>query len=569
MNLAAAWHAVIARVRAKHHPLPSFHAALQAGGGQAGAVDRGMDSVSVTKIVGSVGRSQNLRSDFFYLTGRAVTQRFLRIEQAMRAGIQLPPIELYKLKSGASPADAGRSEYYVVDGHHRVAMARKLGQEFIDAHIVEYQTRDARLAHTLRSVPLLRDAPATDLAELWKHLTEIRVPAGAIICRRHEPGDRLFIVKAGSVEVRLGVGADGVSLYRLEAGDCFGEMALLTGQPRSADVVALNETTVWSLDRPSFDAVVNQSVPLLRALNRSVAQRLSMATTVIEQTRFSSFQSGPGGLRFGAYRVVAQLGSGGMSVVYSAVREHDSTTVALKVLPAAWGAASELQARLRREAEVLQTIQHPNVIRLLEVGEVSERAGGGSFLALEWVPDALDRVLRVHSPDPLEPRVALMIARGVASGLAAVHAAGMIHRDVKPSNVLLRADGQPVLTDFGLSAALAESQERARLTPPDTLVGTADYLAPEAVLGRTIDGRLDLYALGVVLYEMLAGYVPFAGRDSLQTLRAQVEEHEPALPASIPAGARMVVERALQKDPDKRFSSALEFVQALDAAREN
>jgi CRP-like cAMP-binding protein len=445
-------------------------------------------------------------------------------------------------------------------------MARKLGQEFIDAHVVEYQTRDGRLAHVLRGVPLLRDAPAADLAELWKRLTELRFPAGAIICRRHEPGDRLYIVKSGSVEVRLGVGTDGVSLYRLEAGDCFGEMALLTGQPRSADVVALDETTAWSLDRPDFDAVVNQSVALLRALNRSVAQRLSMATTVIEQTRFSSFEPGPSGLRFGGYRVVAQLGSGGMSVVYSAVREDDSTTVALKVLPAAWGAGTELQARLRREARVLQGIRHPNVVRLLEVGEVSERAGGGVFLALEWVPDALDRVLRVHYPRPLEPRVALTIARGIASGLAAVHAAGMIHRDVKPSNVLLRANGQPVLTDFGLSAALADSRAQARLTPPDTLVGTADYLAPEAVLGRDVDRRLDLYALGVVLYEMLSGFVPFAGRDSLQTLRAHVEEVVPALPAGIPVAARTIVERALQKDPDNRFSSALELLESLDAA---
>jgi serine/threonine protein kinase len=343
-------------------------------------------------------------------------------------------------------------------------------------------------------------------------------------------------------------------------------MALLTGQPRSADVVALDETTVWSLDRPDFDVVVNQSVPLLRALNRSVAQRLSMATSVIEQVRLSSFEPGPGGLRFGPYRVVAQLGSGGMSVVYCAVREDDGTTVALKVLPAAWGAAADLQARLRHEAAVLETIQHPNVIRLLEVGTVPERAGGGSFLAMEWVPDALDRVLRAQYPGPLEPRTALVIARGVASALAAVHALGMMHRDVKPSNVLLRADGQPVLTDFGLAAAVADSLAQARLTPPGTLVGTADYLAPEAVLGQPVDARLDLYGLGVVLYEMLAGYVPFAGRDSLQTLRAHVDERVPDLPASVPVRARAIVERALQKDPGQRFGSADELIAALDDA---
>ena len=113
--------------------------------------------------------------------------------------------------------------------------------------------------------------------------------------------------------------------------------------------------------------------------------------------------------------------------------------------------------------------------------------------------------------------------------------AGMVHRDVKPSNVLLRVNGQPVLTDFGLAAVVADTLAEARLTPPGTLVGTADYLAPEVVLGREADARADLYALGVILYEMLAGYVPFAGRDSLQTLRAQVDERVPELPASVPA----------------------------------
>ena len=293
MRLESVWHAITARVRVEHRSLPSFHAALRAAGGQAGAVDRGHNSVPVDRIIGSVGRSQNLRSDFFYRTGQAMTQRFHRIGHAMRAGIQLPPIEVYKLKVGSNEGAQGRSEYYVLDGHHRVAMARKLGQDFIDAHIVEYHTRDARLAHMLRSVDMLRDAPAADLAELWKRLSEMRFPAGAVICRRYDRGDCLYIIKSGSVEVRLGTGADGASLYRLEAGDCFGEMALLTGQSRSADVVALDETFVWKLDRPDFDAVVNQSVPLLRALNRSMAHRLSMATRVIEQTRYSNFEPGP------------------------------------------------------------------------------------------------------------------------------------------------------------------------------------------------------------------------------------------------------------------------------------
>jgi CRP-like cAMP-binding protein len=551
--VTSAWRALVRRFTREHRPLASFQDALQAAGGAAGAVDRGFVSIPVEAIVGSIGRWQTLRSDFLYRTGQAMTQRFYRVGQAMRAGKELPPIEVYQLSG----------KYYVLDGHHRVAMARRLGQDFVDAHVVEYASRDAKLAHSLRQVEILRDAPADDLVSLWKELQETRFTAGAAICRRGETGDGMYIVQSGSVEVRLGLGPDSMSLYRLGPGDCFGEMALLTGEPRSADVVALEDTTLWMLGQSAFDRVLEQSSALLRALNRSVAHRLAMATAVIEQTRFGAFEPGPAGLRFGQYRVVAQLGAGGMAVVYSAIRDADGLAVALKVLPASWGAAPELHARLQREARILQRIQHPGVVRLLEIGTVSDRLGGGTFLAMEWLPDALDRVLRAQFPRPLDISRALPIASGVADALAIVHNAGLVHRDVKPSNILLRSDGQPVLTDFGLAAAQREELGSRRLTPVETLVGTADYLAPEAIDGRPVDGRADIYALGTVLYEMLVGYVPFAGRDPFQTLRAHLEETAPGLPPDIPENIRGVVARALEKDPNWRFATAGELADAI------
>jgi CRP-like cAMP-binding protein len=426
--------------------------------------------------------------------------------------------------------------------------------------------REEQLAHALRRVPLFREAPARDLVALWRQLAEVPVRAGEVICRRGDPGDRFYVVQAGSVEVRLGAGRSGISLYRLGPGDCFGEMALLTGAARSADVVAAEDSVLWALDRSDFDRILNESVPLLRALNRSLAQRIAMTTALVEESELAGPARGPAGLRFGPYRVVAQIGAGGMAVVYSAVRGDDEVAVALKMLPAGWGDAPELRARLEREAAILQRIDHPGVIRLLDVGEVAERLGGGTFVAMEWLPHALDRVLRAQYPEPFVPAVALRIARDVADALGAVHATGVIHRDVKPSNVLLRADGHPVLTDFGLSAALADLASEHRLTPSNVLVGTADYLAPEQIAGTAIDGRADLYALGVVLYELLAGYVPFAGRDPLETLRAHVEEPPPPLPFEVPPTARAIVERALRKDPDERYRSAPELAKALDAA---
>jgi serine/threonine-protein kinase len=185
---------------------------------------------------------------------------------------------------------------------------------------------------------------------------------------------------------------------------------------------------------------------------------------------------------------------------------------------------------------------------------------------MEWLPQAQDRVLRAQYPEPLAPNAALRLARGVAAGLAAVHAAGVVHRDVKPSNILLRADGSPVLTDFGLAAALAAVQASQRLTPSNVIVGTADYLAPEHIASGTVGGRTDIYSLGVVLYEMLAGYAPFAGRDPLKTLQAHLDEPPPPLPSTVPPAARAVVERALQKRPADRFASAEAVLAALDEA---
>jgi CRP-like cAMP-binding protein len=429
------------------------------------------------------------------------------------------------------------------------------------------QARKARLAHALRAVPLFRDLPAADLVAIWDSLIERHVPAGAVVCRRGEPGDCFYVVQAGQVEARLGLGPEGVVLNRMSPGDAFGEMALLTGQPRSADIVAVEDTVLWSLDRQDFEAFTARSVPLLRALNRALVDRLQLNTVLLDERGY-----GPGavveGLRFGPFRAIEQIGAGGMGAVFSAVHASTEEAAAVKVLPIAWGADDELHARLEREAAALRQLDHPNVVKFLDVGEVEARSGGGYYLAMEYLPHALDRIMRAQYPEPLPPATALALAEGIATGLEAVHAAGLVHRDVKPSNVLLRPDGSPVLIDFGLVTVLAEVAQGRRLTAPNVIAGSADYMSPEQVAGAPLDGRSDLYSLGIVLYEMLAGYVPFAGLDPLVTLRAHAETPPPPLPQTVPAGARAVVARALEKRPDDRYPSAGAMAAALGAARQ-
>lgn len=421
---------------------------------------------------------------------------------------------------------------------------------------------EAKLAHVLRSVPLFKDVPAGDLVEIWRCLHERRVQHGAVVCEMGQPGDGMFVVQAGEIEVRIGLDDHGKHIRRGGPGDVFGEMALLTGAPRSADVVVIEDAVLWELSRADFESLMERSNSLSRALNRVLAERIGLMTSMFAQG-VQSGATGPAGLRFGPFRVVEQLGAGGMAAVYSAIHEREETSAALKVLPAAWGNAPELRARLQREADALRKVRHPNVVMVLDVGNVDAALGGGCYLALEWLPQALDRVLRAQYPEPLQPAPALRIARGVAEGLAATHRAGLLHRDVKPSNVLLRADGTPVLSDFGLATALQEHALAERLTPSNVVVGTADYMAPEQIMGAPPDPRTDVYALGVVMYEMLAGHVPFAGRDPMQTFHAHQHLPPPPLGEGVPPGARAVVERALRKRPEERFDSAQAMADAI------
>ena len=424
---------------------------------------------------------------------------------------------------------------------------------------------DAKVAHALREVALFRDLPGRDLAKLWRAIEAAPVDAGTVICRRGDPGDCFFVVHAGQIEVRLGLGPAGVPIRRLHAGDSFGEMALLTGRPRSADVVAVQDSELWQLRKRDFDALTRTSVAVNRGLNRALCALVEDLTLKLE-ARPAPERAAPEGLRFGPYRVVEQIGSGGMAVVYACVHAETETAAAVKVLPASWGSAPELQERLAREAALLQRLHHPNIVRVLETGTVDAALGGGTYLAMEWLPNALDRVLHAHYPQPLPVATALRLSLGIALGLTAAHAAGIVHRDVKPSNVLLRADGTPVLTDFGLATLCAETAAQRQLTPLNTVIGTADYMSPEQVRGDALDGRSDLYSLGIVLYQMLSGLVPFAGRTPTETLRAQVEQQVPPLPSYVPLAARRVVQRVLCKRPEDRFSAAMEMARAIEAA---
>ena len=261
------------------------------------------------------------------------------------------------------------------------------------------------------------------------------------------------------------------------------------------------------------------------------------------------------------FQIAGILGEGGMARVYRARDAETGHDVALKVLPAS--ASGDLEARFDREARNALRLDHPGCVRVLATGRA---VCGSRFIAMEKLDGGTLRDELAGDELPVERAVA--IARELCEGLAHAHARGVIHRDLKPENVMIAGpERRAVLIDFGLS----ELEGDAALTASGSCVGSPSYLAPERILGRDYDGRADLYAVGVMLFEMLTGERPFSGDSPLETARHHLEKPPPSvtdLRPDAPAALAAICAMALEKRPEARFRDAEHMAGVLaDACR--
>ena len=262
------------------------------------------------------------------------------------------------------------------------------------------------------------------------------------------------------------------------------------------------------------------------------------------------------GARFGAYRIERTLGRGGMGIVYLATELALDRQVALKVIRADLASDEGFRARFRSESRTAASVEHPRVVTVFRAGELD----GLAYVAMRYVPGRdLERLVSADGPLPPE-RAADLIAQ-VGEGLDAVHAAGLVHRDVKPANVIVDEDERAYLTDFGLAKAVAAS---TGLTDTGQVIGTVDYMAPEQIEGRRVDARTDVYALGGVLLWAVTGRVPYPEREGSAKMWAHV--HEPPPAAGRAAALDPVIGRAMAKEPADRFPSAGDLGRAAVAA---
>jgi eukaryotic-like serine/threonine-protein kinase len=327
---------------------------------------------------------------------------------------------------------------------------------------------------------------------------------------------------------------------------------------------------IEDLYHSAFDAGAADRAELLAQADPEVRREVESllaqpaADTPLDRPAFSALnrlhlQSGS---LIGPYRIEGLLGEGGMGVVYRAFDPKLKRPVAIKLLPDLADAAA--RQRFQREARAVTALNHPHILTVYDVGELEER----QYLVTEWVDGGTLRSWAAAEKRSWRQIIDLLV--GVADGLATAHEAGIIHRDIKPENILIAKNGYAKLADFGLAKLFQrdgdDTSTRIAPTHPGIIAGTIGYMSPEQGSGNTVDARSDIFSFGAVLYELCAGQRPFSGQSELEELQRIVHGTPEPLGGQTPLPLRIVVEKALEKDPADRYQTARELVVDLRRA---
>ncbi len=270
----------------------------------------------------------------------------------------------------------------------------------------------------------------------------------------------------------------------------------------------------------------------------------------------------------GRYQVQKKLGEGGMSYVYLAREVATASDVAIKVLSPKLATDKSSVERLRREAGLAMRLDHPNVCRILRLGESED---GLIYLVMPFLKGELlsDREVR---GGPMEVTPGIQVLRQVCAGLHHAHELQIVHRDLKPENIMLvseTASDRAVVMDFGLAKERRADPAIAKLTATGIILGTPEFMSPEQIRGKQLDARSDIYALGIVAFEMFTGKLPFQGRNAQEMMIARLRGQPlrlRQLRPELPEGLEKALGRALESNPDARYDTALEFADALTAS---
>lgn len=255
------------------------------------------------------------------------------------------------------------------------------------------------------------------------------------------------------------------------------------------------------------------------------------------------------------YKIKKELGAGGMARVYLAFEKKLERSVALKVLSSAYSDSTRITRRFIKEAKTAAKLHHSNIVSIFDVG----KHNGVYYIAMEYLKENLKD--RIKQTQGMKPRETLAIIKEVAKALSYAHQKGYVHRDIKPDNIMFRKDGAVVLVDFGIVKAVNET---TKLTRTGMSMGTPQYMSPEQVKAGKLDGRSDIYSLGIVLYEMLTGHVPYKAKDVITLALKHTDDPVPQLPKRL-KDFQPLINKMLAKKPGNRVKNAEGLIRLIDA----
>jgi len=396
----------------------------------------------------------------------------------------------------------------------------------------------------LLNTDLLDSVPRSAFWSMLNCLTPMVFKAGEYLTRQGDEGDSLFLIQEGRCVVK--VENDGVKhqVATLSVGDVAGEMAVLTGEPRYADVTAETDTKVWKLSAEQFSRVSKEHPDLQMFLTDLVTNRLESSSHTADRT-------------IGKYLIKSKIDQGGWGIVYHGVHKTLNMDVAIKMLKHKMAMDPDFRETFQKEAEIIARLNHKNIVQVYDIENLYQTM----FIIMEFLEgQSLESLLKQQGSLPIP--LAINFLTQISSALAYAHSKGIVHQDIKPANILVLPDNQIKILDFGLAC------------PPGTedmcLAGTVYYSAPEQIDGYAVDGRTDLYCLGIMAFEMITGTRPYPEEDLIALLDLHVEEDIPD-PADfiddLPDTLRNFILTACQRDPEKRYRTmdeALDVLQPLD-----
>jgi len=399
----------------------------------------------------------------------------------------------------------------------------------------------------VKKIELFKAIPPKARRGLFSAIERLKVPSGARFIRQGETGDSFFIIRSGSCSVNHERGGIIYRVALLGSGDIVGEMAVVTGENRNSHVDAETEMELWRVNSDDFDKICEEHKELREFLTGIVANRLEAASITSART-------------IGKYSLQEIVGSGGCAIVYRGAHSTLDLSVAIKMLKHKLAMDSSFMDQFEREAKIIATLNHVNIVKVYDV----ERLYRTVFIVMEYIQGApLDKL--IAGAGKLSPAESLNVLLQVCAGLGYAHERGIVHRDIKPENIMIQNDNKVTILDFGLAG------------PPGTLMGhevhgTPLYLAPEVIRRGQVDGRSDIYSLGMVCYRMMTGQRPFGGMDAATVFRQHLDCEAPdprSLDPDLPEDLCKFLLRATEKNPDARYQSVNEIIQELQPLARN